>query len=403
MRLNWNSPHPNPLPQGEREPKKYLSPCGRGLNAKRSGRGGIFLAVVLLFLSAPALATDKGDLDAAQTQVRKTAAEEKDARRRLDSLRRELVTVTREVQARERALLALQEKQATTDAEIGKADADLKKQRRSLARMIVALQRLDRLPPQALLARPSAPIDTARSYTLLQEVLPELSARAQQVRETLDRLAVLREAQTQQAEKLRREKERLDGDRAALEKAVKERMALLKKAGRAHESAARRAAALAREAGSLRDLVTGLGGKEKPDSVKDSLFSWFGRSGGQMPVVGVVETGYGDRLEGGGTSQGLRIRASDGAVVVAPHAGTVKFAGPFRQYRLLVILQHDNGEHSLLGGLDELYTRIGERVSAGEPLGRLEGKLSGDSTRTASLYYERRQRGKPVDPRRAKN
>ncbi|MDB5477839.1 MAG: metallopeptidase, partial [Alphaproteobacteria bacterium] len=101
------------------------------------------------------------------------------------------------------------------------------------------------------------------------------------------------------------------------------------------------------------------------------------------------------------------ITANPGAIVTAPDPGTIRFAGPFRQYKLLVIIQHDNGEHSLLGGLQELYTSVGAKVVKGEPLGKLppakssEVKMEGDSGPATSLYYERRRNGKPIDPRKA--
>jgi septal ring factor EnvC (AmiA/AmiB activator) len=220
------------------------------------------------------------------------------------------------------------------------------------------------------------------------------------VKHALDELALLRITQEDQEKKLKAESADLAKQQAELEKSVGERKAHWRETSKAHKEAAARAAKLARRSANLQDLVGGLGAADKNrDSVKESLFGWFAKSGDEMPVVGVVETGYGEKIEGGGASQGLRIRANAGAVVVSPSNGTVKFAGPFRQYKLLVIVQHESGDHSLLGGLNELYTRVGERVTSGEPI----GKLSGDSTRTASLYYERRHRGKAVDPRRAKN
>jgi murein hydrolase activator len=150
---------------------------------------------------------------------------------------------------------------------------------------------------------------------------------------------------------------------------------------------------------------------DREDDIKDtgrSLMGWMGRGSGSLPVTGRVQTGYGQTIAGGDKSQGLSIAAAPGAIVTAPTGGIVRFAGPFRQYKLLVIIQHPNGEHSLLGGLQELYTRVGDSVVSGEPVGKLphsaegDGKLVGDSTRTASLYYERRRHGKPIDPRQAR-
>jgi septal ring factor EnvC (AmiA/AmiB activator) len=359
----------------------------------------ILLVFIVLFVF-PAHAAKLDDVQArlAAEKKKAAAAEEnvKDIQGDLDELRDALVNITRDVQTREKARLSIEKKKDKTNAAIATAERDLAAQRTSLARMIMAFQRLDRLPPSALLARPSAPIDTARSYALLEDVLPRLADRAAAVRKTLERLAVLREKNKRQENALRDEMAALMAEQNKLKKAIAKRRSLYNQTAQAFADSQRKARQLAAQARDLRDLVDGLGTPRlsKKDSVKQSLVAWFSR-GAQMPVVGRVETGYGDIIPGGSKSQGLRIAAHSGAVVTAPLDGTVKFAGPFRQYRILVILQHGNGDHSLMGGIDELFTRVGENVVAGEPI----GKLSGDSVTAASLYYERRRGGKPVDPR----
>lgn len=358
---------------------------------------------LICVLAVPAHASKLGDVQAQLAAEKKHAAtterEAKEIQGSLDELRDALVTITRDVQSREKARQTIEAKKKKTNAAIALAEKELDRERKSLANMIMAFQRLDRLPPSALLARPSAPIDTARSYALLEDVLPRLADRAAAVRRTLDRLAILREKNTRQEKALNNQMAALRAEQKKLQDAIAQRRRLYNQTAQAYQDSQRKARQLAARARDLRDLVDGLRAPSpsRTDSVKQSMMAWFSR-GAQMPVIGRVETGYGDRLPGGGTSRGLRIAAADEAVVTAPLDGTVKFAGPFRQYRILVILQHGNGDHSLLGGLGELYTRVGEKVVAGEPI----GKLSGDSMAAASLYYERRSRGKAIDPRKAR-
>jgi len=259
-----------------------------------------------------------------------------------------------------------------------------------------------------LLARPGAPIDTARSFVLLQQVLPNVSSEAQEVKKILDELATLEATQKTQMAELKKEQGELKTKRASLEKIVAQRQALLRRTQANQDKAAQKAASLAAQAKDLRELLDSLARQEREQpkpahqsamaSVGQTLKSWMGGTSGKLPVSGTVKTGYGQEMPGGGISKGLSIQAASGAIVTAPQDGVVRFAGPFRQYRLLVIIQHANGEHSLLGGLQELYTKTGDHVAAGEPI----GKLSGDSSQSASLYYERRRNGKPIDPRSAR-
>jgi murein hydrolase activator len=348
----------------------------------------------------------ESDLVAKRAEQRRYAAQQAEIEKKLDAVRDHLREVTSDVQNHERALLKLRTRQEATKTEMAAVEKQLTGQRQALAQLVMALQRLSRMPPQALLARPGAPVDTARSYLLLQEVIPNVSKQAREVKDTLDKLALLvAEAEKQQAA-LTKETKTLTKKQKAFQQIIDQREALLAATGARKERADANVAALSRRAKDLRDLLNSITHDEAPSktpgdigAAKKSglLASWFGKDS-RLPVTGTVTAGYGQTLSGGGTSQGLTISAAGGAIVTAPGAGVVRFAGPFRQYKLLVIIQHASGEHSLLGGLHELYTRIGDRIDAGEPL----GKLSGDSGQTASLYYERRRHGKPIDPRSAK-
>ena len=92
-------------------------------------------------------------------------------------------------------------------------------------------------------------------------------------------------------------------------------------------------------------------------------------------------------------SKGLTIAARPGATVVSPFDGTViAFAGPFRGYGELLIIEHTEGYHTLLAGLGRIDGTVGQRVLAGEPVG-----LMGDE-KAAALYVELRRDGQPINP-----
>jgi septal ring factor EnvC (AmiA/AmiB activator) len=109
-------------------------------------------------------------------------------------------------------------------------------------------------------------------------------------------------------------------------------------------------------------------------------------------VVGEVVRGFASPGEGG-PARGVTLAAAPGARVVAPCAGLVAFAAPFRSYGRLVILECAPGQHLVLGGMERLDVQPGQRLRAGEPLGVLA------TAARPTLYVELRQRGEPVDPR----
>ncbi|MDE1173080.1 MAG: peptidoglycan DD-metalloendopeptidase family protein [Parvibaculaceae bacterium] len=133
------------------------------------------------------------------------------------------------------------------------------------------------------------------------------------------------------------------------------------------------------------------------------------RASGGLPVSGRIVTAYGEPAEGGGVSQGIVIATRAGAPVTAPRDGHIAFAGPFRRYGQLLIIQTAEGYHVILAGMDEVTARVGQDVLAGEPVGIMgSGSSSGPQTVSTEpvsagtsgpiLYVEIRKNGATVNP-----
>ncbi|MBI3444037.1 MAG: peptidoglycan DD-metalloendopeptidase family protein, partial [Magnetospirillum sp.] len=81
------------------------------------------------------------------------------------------------------------------------------------------------------------------------------------------------------------------------------------------------------------------------------------------------------------------------AQVIAPFDGHVAFAGPFRGYGLLLIIEHSEGYHTLLAGMSQIDCAVGQKLLAGEPVG-----IMGQDDSKPNLYVELRRNGQPVNP-----
>lgn len=90
----------------------------------------------------------------------------------------------------------------------------------------------------------------------------------------------------------------------------------------------------------------------------------------RLPVVGTIVTGLGEETQPGVRARGLTLAPQPDAVVVAPSAGQIVFAGPYRDYGQIVIIDHGNGITSLITNLAQLSAHVGATVIAGSPLGR---------------------------------
>ncbi len=110
----------------------------------------------------------------------------------------------------------------------------------------------------------------------------------------------------------------------------------------------------------------------------------------RLPVMGEVVEGLGELSDGGVRSRGLTIATQPRAQVIAPTAGRVSYAGEFRGYGKIVIIDHSGGWTTLITSLDRINVRVGDVLRQGAPIGR-----AGDDRPTVTI--ELRRDGRPVD------
>jgi len=117
------------------------------------------------------------------------------------------------------------------------------------------------------------------------------------------------------------------------------------------------------------------------------------------PADGRVVSGFGAQVHPRfGTKtfrNGVDIAASEGSAVLAVHAGQVVYAGWFKGYGNLVILDHGNEFFTLYAHIEEIVVNEGDGVRQGQRVGTVgdTGSLEGPR-----LYFEVRHQGRPQDP-----
>jgi septal ring factor EnvC (AmiA/AmiB activator) len=122
-----------------------------------------------------------------------------------------------------------------------------------------------------------------------------------------------------------------------------------------------------------------------------------------LPVNGVKIRDFGGSDGAGGVQKGISLAARPGAQVTTPCDGWVVYAGPFRSYGQLLILNAGGGYHVLIAGMERISVNIGQFVLTGEPVATM-----GSTSQVASilatnasqpvLYVEFRKDGTPIDP-----
>lgn len=126
------------------------------------------------------------------------------------------------------------------------------------------------------------------------------------------------------------------------------------------------------------------------------------------PVMGEIVAAY-DGGQGPSDARGVVFEAKPYSRVYAPWNGTVSYAGPVKSFGLVAVIDIGENHQIVLAGLASNERKKGDAVMRGEPIGHLGGPISeGDEFlseesaqpdgATASLYFQMRRNGDPIDP-----
>ncbi|MCM2344273.1 MAG: peptidoglycan DD-metalloendopeptidase family protein, partial [Alphaproteobacteria bacterium] len=290
------------------------------------------------------------------------AREQREAEKQVKSARSELAELTANIRKNETRLKALASRIATLETEGAELSQRMEKDHGAMARTVLALERLRRVPPELMIIRPGAPLETAQTALLLRGVLPALQHRADLLGRDLESLRLIKTQLDIDQKESAATSSQLAKQKEELDKLVAEREQAFKTAHKAYKTSATRAEQLATEAASLTELMKklqddsqkqigraaeGLRTQKLQTSSKRKKGGRFARQA-VWPVSGKKLSGFGDQDEMGAELEGMRIASAAGSIVVTPLEGVVKYAGTFRSYGQLVIVEHDSGYHSLI-------------------------------------------------------
>jgi septal ring factor EnvC (AmiA/AmiB activator) len=318
------------------------------------------------------------------------------------------------------------------DAREQQIRGSLDSRRSEIVEVLAALQRAGRRAPPALLVRPEDALQSLRTAMLLGSVVPEMRAQAERLVGDLSELINLRKTIATERDRLAVDRDKLRGDQVQLASLVEERQRKQSAIEKDMEAEGARALALSRQADSLQGLIAkmeqdlksaakaaeiaslkgtpvALNGKPNLKALKDpgrlSPAIAFASAKGlfALPVNGVKIREFGGSDGVGGAEKGISLATRAGAQVTTPCDGWVVYAGPFRSYGQLLILNAGGGYHVLIAGMERISVNIGQFVLTGEPVATM-----GTTSQVASiiaanasqpvLYIEFRKDGTPIDP-----
>jgi septal ring factor EnvC (AmiA/AmiB activator) len=379
------------------------------------------------------------ELDAVRTQQRKAAETERVLKLEIDSIgddRRKLNRALIDTAAR---LRAGEDRIAETETRLKPLDETERSIRQSLdgrraviAEVLAALQRIGRHPPPALMVRPEDALQSVRTAMLLGAVLPDMRVQAEALASDLMDLMRIRGEIAEEKNRLQRDLNALDEERQRVARLIDERQKKQADTEQALESERQKAGTLARQADSLKDLIgkmeqgldsatraaraatraaeekaresrIDLAALKDPGRLAPAMAFASARGNLPLPVNGVRIREFGAPDSLGSTEKGLTIASRTGAQVTAPCDGWVVYAGVFRNYGQVLILNAGGGYHVVLAGMERISVDVGQFVLTGEPVAVMGSGLQVAATLASGsnqpvLYVEFRKDGTPVDP-----
>jgi murein hydrolase activator len=381
-----------------------------------------------------------------EQELEATRAQQKSATELQQKLAADIASIGQDRSKLNQQLIDIAAQVRNVETRIGDAEARLRpldsreqqirnsldSRRSEIVEVLAALQRAGRRTPPALLVRPEDALQSLRTAMLLGSVVPELHARAVKLTDDLGELVTLRKNIATERDQLAVDRDKLKNDQTRLAALVDERQRQQSSIEKDMEAEGARAISLSRQVDSLQGLIAkmeqdlktaakaaatatlqgtpaapngqpNLGALKDPARMSPAIAFASAKGLFALPVNGVKIREFGGSDGAGGVEKGISLASRAGAQVTTPCDGWVVYAGPFRSYGQLLILNAGGGYHVLIAGMERISVNIGQFVLTGEPVATMGTKSQVASILAANasqpvLYVEFRKDGTPIDP-----
>lgn len=350
-------------------------------------------------------------------------------------LNADLVATSERVRDAEAKVQAAEGRLAGLTASEAALRTSLLARRGTMIEVLASLQRVGRKPPPAVLVRPQDMLQAIRTSMMLGTVLPEMRQEAEVIAADLAGLVQAREGVARERDAVAAEGERLRLERQRVAALIAARQTQLESSESRQVEERRRIQQLVREAQTLKDLIARLESEIAsasraaqaaraaplpsqnpaqaaalaPGALRDMArlqpkIAFQDTKGTlSLPATGNVIKVFGAADGLGGRETGQSVETGRYALVTTPVDGWISYAGPYRSYGQVLIINAGGGYHIVLTGLDRVNVETGQFVLAGEPVAAMGGSPAGALAGEAGsgqpvVYIEFRKDGVPFDP-----
>lgn len=358
-----------------------------------------------------AMARAKAQSAAAEARAARLEARAETARDRGERALVESAALASRIQATEAEIAEGESRIRLIERLRAERRARLAARQQPVVKLLAALQVMARRPPALLLVQPGSTRDLVHAQAILAAVLPGLERRTAGLRREVEAGRRLRAEADRAIAMLAASRQRIATQRAGLIRlaAVQRREAERFATSAMFEQD--RALAMGEKARDIADLMDQLGadalrrqrleslpgpllrpplpGAARPIPVEGRIAEG-NRLAYRLPVSGRILSGLGEVSGNGVRARGLTIATRQSAQVIAPNDGRIVFAGPYRGFGKIVIIDHGQGWTTLVTGLAMLDVVVGDAVVQGSPIGR-------SAAADPRITVELRHGARPID------
>jgi murein hydrolase activator len=399
----------------------------------------------------------KKRLDETEQQLQSSRAKEQGLTQGISTLTEErarlnteLIEAGNRVQASEAKLSETEAKLAELTDQVNVIKSSITERKETIVKMLMAMQRMGRTPPPALVTRRDDALAVVRSAMLLADVFPEIKYQADNLSHELEGMVSLETGIREQRDTEKQETDRLASEQAGLDRLCQEKKVKLAQGEAELAQVKQSTAEQAQAVTDLNELIDKLDAQiakvevaqydaevaaeralrereqaqalatpanesvveikpestklafASPDRMKPAMPFEAAKGSLRLPAAGRRTKHFGDAEPAGGTARGISLQTRKEARITAPSDGWVVYAGAFRSYGQLLIINAGGGYHVLLAGMSRIDVSLGQFVLAGEPIAMMGNSAApsqggADSSRPV-LYVEFRKDGRPIDP-----
>lgn len=337
----------------------------------------------------------KEQIELKKKEEKKLEKQEIEIKKTITTTQKQMVKAAKEVKDYEKKLNNLEKELNDLKTEKRNIKRNINRKNDLIIKSFAAIEKIAKLPKGYFLTEPKSPSETIKTAIVLNSAVEKLQAIIKEYEKKLLKLKNIEGEIETNKKSIKQNMNKMKDKKDKISSLLKEKKTQQSKLKTKKQQTKKKLKLLVNESKGIEDFLKKAKAalKKYTHSVKDENSAFY-KSKGKMsyPAVGNIIEDF-NVMKDGIKTLGIKIKTRDKAQITSPSDGHVMFAGSFKKFNNLVIIEYSKNYHLVLGGINDLYVDEGRDLLGGEPIGEM-----GDNDDNV-LYVELRYKGKPINPK----